>query len=67
MCIEFEGIFGTGGCSARPDGEGFRGDCLGELSCCSDTILFTASGLAEGSGGGNGDTDIVVTDAEWAW
>lgn len=34
---------------------------------CSEAILLTASTLAAGKGGGNGDIEIVDVDAEWAW
>ena len=41
-------------------------DCAGE-ALCSDVILFTASTFPGATGGGNGDIDTAVMDAEWAW
>lgn len=32
-----------------------------------ETTLFTPSGTALGNGGGNGDMDMLVMEAEWAW
>lgn len=70
MCIEFEAVTGTGGClgllaeaepSLLPEND-FAGDGL-----CSDAILFTASTLVTGTGGGNGEMDKADIDAEWAW
>ena len=68
--MAFEGILGTT-CT-----RGFRGELvdasdvtegvlLGVAAC--EVILLTASGTALGSGGGNGDIEILLTEAEWAW
>ena len=38
-------------------------DCAGDLWCCN-VILSTAFGFATGEGGGNGDMEIAVMDAE---
>lgn len=38
-------------------------DWAGDLGCC-DVILSTALDLATGKGGGNGDMEIAVMDAE---
>jgi hypothetical protein len=71
MCIELAGMEGICGCclTLLLDGElvlcGW-GERAGE-SWISDTSLFTPSGLATGKGGGNGDTETAVMEAEWAW
>lgn len=68
--MAFEGVFGTT-CT-----RGFRGELvdasdvtegvlLGVAAC--EVILLTASGTALGSGGGKGDIEILLTEAEWAW
>ena len=68
--MAFEGVFGTT-CT-----RGFRGELvdasdvtegvlLGVGAC--EVILLTASGTALGSGGGKGDIEILLTEAEWAW
>lgn len=71
MKILFEGRLGTwdGSCVLRWPVEE-DGDCLdedGRLTDC-DTALVTASGLrVEGrEGGGYGEIEILVTEAEWA-
>lgn len=33
----------------------------------SEATLFTASNFVAASGGGNGDMEMLVTDAVWAW
>lgn len=38
-------------------------DCAGDLWCC-DVILSSAFALAMGKGGGNGDIEIAVMEAE---
>jgi hypothetical protein len=69
--IAFEGIFGT----AR-GARGFRGElfgasditegvCLGVAAC--DATLLTASGAALGRGGGKGEMEMLLIEAEWAW
>jgi hypothetical protein len=35
--------------------------------CACDVILLTASGTALGRGGGNGDIETLLMDAEWGW
>lgn len=68
MCIEFEGVAGTGGSlglfdgvlGLMPDGDRFG------VPRCSPVILLTASGFPVGIGGGKGDIEIAVTEAEWA-
>jgi hypothetical protein len=67
--MAFEGIFGTGACFFPfDDAEPFVDAVgLGEALCCSDTSRLTASGLAAGRGGGNGDTETQVIEAECAW
>ena len=68
--MAFEGVFGTT-CI-----RGFRGELvdvsdategvrLGVAAC--EVILLTASGMALGRGGGKGDIEILLTEAEWAW
>lgn len=69
MCIEFEAVIGTGACLG-PLAEGepsfaLENDCAGD-DLCSDAILFTASTLVTGAGGGNGEMDNADIDAEWA-
>jgi len=68
--MAFEGTFGTRG----PFGargldveawEAIEGDFWGVWAC--ETTLLTASGAALGKGGGNGDIEMLVTEAEWAW
>lgn len=55
---------------------GFRGELvdasettdgvlLGVAAC--DVILLTASGTALGSGGGKGEMEMLLIEAEWAW
>ena len=70
ICIAFDGVAGTWGCcgllpagdvETREDGER-----AGEART-SEEILLMASGFAIGRGGGLGDTETAVTDAEWAW
>ena len=71
MYIAFEGIFGT-----IWEARGFRGEFvdasditdegfLGVAAC--DATLLTASGTAVGSGGGYGDMEMLLIEAEWAW
>jgi hypothetical protein len=68
--MAFEGVFETT-CTL-----GFRGELvdtsdvtegvlLGAAAC--EVILLTESGTALGSGGGKGDIEIQLTEAEWAW
>lgn len=70
ICIELEAVTGTGGClGLLAEGEPFLAlgnDCAGD-DLCSDVILFTASTLVTGMGGGNGEIDKADIDAEWAW
>ena len=69
ICIEFEGVAGTGGSlglfdvvvGCVPDGDRFG------VPRRSPAILLTASGFPVGIGGGKGEIEIVVMDAEWAW
>lgn len=70
MYIAFEGVFGTAETrgfrrelvEASDTTEGVR---LGVAAC--EATLLTASGTAVGSGGGNGEIDILLIDAEWTW
>jgi hypothetical protein len=39
----------------------------GELVGGSNETLLETSDRVEGHGGGNGDTETAVTEAEWAW
>lgn len=69
MCIEFDGVAGTGGCLGL-----FGDEAFGELlieerpgeSRRSEATLFKASGRATGSGGGLGEIETIVIDAECA-
>ena len=55
---EFRGEFG--------DASDIADDAfLGDAACVA--TLLTASGTALGSGGGNGDMEMLLIDAEWAW
>lgn len=65
-----DGVVGTAGCLGVL-GEGDAvfvadGDRLGE-TCCTDVSRLTASVLDVEMGGGKGDIDTAVIDAEWAW
>ncbi len=71
MKILFEGRLGTwdGSCAFRwPAGE--DGGCFedGRLTDC-DAARVRASGFRFGGreGGGYGDIEMLVTEAEWAW
>lgn len=67
--IVFEGVAGTGGSLGLFDGvEGcvLEGNRLG-VPRCSPVILLTASGFPVGMGGGKGEIEIDVMEAEWAW
>ena len=44
---------------------GLTGELAG-LSMAADVRLIT-SALADGQGGGKGETEMAVTDAAWAW
>jgi hypothetical protein len=69
--IAFAGVFGTV-CGVR----GFRGEFV-EASDTTDgdllgvaaweTTLCRASGTAAGSGGGNGEMEMLLIEAECAW
>lgn len=39
----------------------------GELVGISSEILLACSERVDGHGGGKGDTETAVTEAEWAW
>lgn len=69
--MALDGIFGRaealdvlGIRGAAETSERIEGGALGFCAC--DTTLLTASGTAVGSGGGNGETDMLVTEAWWA-
>jgi hypothetical protein len=71
MYIAFEGVFGT-----TWEVRGFRGDLVdtsdtteGDLPgvAACDATLLTASGTALGRGGGKGEMDMLLIEAEWAW
>ena len=67
--IELEGVAGTGGCcrgllaagEALADAEVRAGEALGSI-----VRRLTPSGFPDGKGGGNGDIEIAVMEAEWA-
>lgn len=40
---------------------------FGASGCTRDVNLCTASGAAVGNGGGKGDIEMLVIEAEWAW
>jgi hypothetical protein len=67
MWIALEAVGGTGaGFGLRGPGEVVEeaaSDCAGDLWCC-DVILSNAFALPTGKGGGNGDIEIAVMDAE---
>lgn len=69
MYIEFEGIAGTAACwllgCPRRLAE-LEEDLLGSWSSVKVEALVNGSGLKVGRGGGNGETEIDVTLAEWA-
>lgn len=71
MYIAFEGIFGTvwvvrGFRGVLVDAsETTEGDFLGVAAC--DATLLTASGTALGRGGGNGEMEMLLIEAECAW
>lgn len=72
--MAFEGIFGKTGIAAFgvlglfvlvvEASETPEGVLIGVWAW--DTILLTPSGAALGNGGGNGDMEMVETDAVWA-
>lgn len=67
MCIAFDGVRGTGNCFGLLDaGEVvFKlDDDVPEDTLCSEVIRPTASPLAVGNGGGSGEIDTVVMEAE---
>jgi hypothetical protein len=70
--IEFEGVTGICACRGvlgdevaleRIEGA-FAGELVGASAAAA--VRLTTS-RRDGHGGGNGDTDMAVTDAEWAW
>ena len=76
MCRLLDGTLGIGcGCSfcflaAAPGDLGVseaREAGLKGLFVACDTTLEVASSLSLGSGGGLGDMETEVTEAEWAW
>lgn len=69
--MELEGIAGTGGCcrgllaagdAALADDAVRAGEPLG-----SAVRRLTPSGFPDGKGGGNGEIETAVMEAEWAW
>lgn len=57
---------------AADDPVGCRADCLesgraGDDVAADAVFAFDTSGLSVGSGGGKGEIEIQVTDAECAW
>lgn len=69
MYIEFEGVAGIVtcwllGCPRRL--AELEEDLLGSWSSVKVEALVNGSGLNVGKGGGNGETEIDVTLAEWA-
>lgn len=61
MYIWFEGVTGTGGCF------GPRGEDVGPLASVRSGARLGESNGSVGSGGGNGDIESAVTEAEgWA-
>lgn len=73
MYIEFEGVAGTwycGRCGVLGDEVApdlIEGGLAGELVGMSNETLLALSERIDGQGGGNGDTETAVTEAEWAW
>ena len=66
ICIELEGIFGTGSCWRLLGEEAFLEGREGEL-CCSEVLrLLPSCRAVVGKGGGKGETEMLVTDAPWA-
>ena len=68
MYIELDGVAGTGGSLGLFDGEVEfvpETDRFGVPRCSFETLL-TASCFPVGIGGGNGDIEIAVMEAEWA-
>jgi len=67
MWMALDAVAGTGaGFGLRGPGEvcdEAASDCAGDLWCC-DAIRSSAFALAIGKGGGNGDIEIAVMDAE---
>lgn len=70
MYIEFEGVAGTVACwllgCPRRLAE-LEEDLLGSWSSVKVEALVNGSGFKVGKGGGNGETEIDVILAEWAW
>lgn len=72
MYIEFEGVTGTwycGRCGVLGDEVApdlIEGGLAGELVGGSNETLLATSDRIEGHGGGKGDTETEVTEAEWA-
>jgi len=75
MCMLFDGVFGTpGGSLGRLEvaaGVAWRSEAPdpGRKGLLSDWARARAavSDLKLGNGGGKGDIEMLVTDAEWAW
>lgn len=44
-----------------------EGSLAGELVGTSNETLLAPSERVDGHGGGKGDTETAVTEAEWAW
>ena len=68
--MSFEAVLGmTCGCLAalgeEEDPDAVLGGCLA-VPCASETTLVTPSGLAVAVGGGKGEIDMLVMDAECA-
>ena len=69
MCMVFDGVTGTCDCFKFFDAGDFNEDVVGERageSGRSELNLLTASGLADGRGGGQGEMEAAVTEAECA-
>lgn len=68
--IAFDGVFGTI-CCRGVLGVVDDADAIEEGFCAVfwawETTLLTASDLAVDVGGGKGDIEIPVIEAEWAW
>lgn len=68
--MELEGVAGSGGCRGVLDGGLDTVDAavlrLSGAGIGSVEILVTGSTLKSGRGGGNGEMDTEVTEAEWA-
>lgn len=68
MYIAFASVLGTVGAvrGVRGELEGASDDNEGVFPCACEATLPTASGVGVAVGGGNGDIEMLETDAECA-